>query len=60
MEEEYERKFVELEKYAHGLNEESQVGRFIKVLGDHIRDKVKTFMMNTLIEVMQRTRICGI
>ena len=28
-EEEYERKFVELEKYAHGLSEESRVGRFI-------------------------------
>lgn len=56
-EEEYERKFVELEKYAHGLSEESRVGRFIGGLGDHIRDRVRAFMLKTLIEVIQRTRL---
>jgi len=42
MEEEYECNFVELEKYALGLGEDSQVRKFIRGVRDHIRDRVKT------------------
>lgn len=56
-EEEYEYKLLELDKYAVGLNEESQVRRFIGGLGNNIRGRVRTFMPNNLTEVMQRSRL---
>lgn len=50
---------MELDKYAHGLNEEDQIERFRGGLEDHIKDKVQTFMSKTMIEVIQRTRFNG-
>lgn len=45
---------MELEKYSHGLNENSIVGQFIEGLGDHIKHKFKTFLPKTLNEAMKK------
>jgi len=47
--EEYGCNFVELDKYDIGLNENTQVGRFIGGLGDHVRvhkDKALTLIQH--------------
>jgi hypothetical protein len=59
IQEEYQCKFIELDKYSMGVSENFHVGRFIGGLWDHVRYKVINFMLKTLSKVMEWTRLCG-
>ena len=59
IEEEYAYKFVEEDTHSIQLSEESLFGRIVWGIGDHVRDKVRIFMLKILLGITHMNKLCG-